>query len=553
MYSIKKITLLILCFSVSIYSQKGNFSKEYAKKVDIIFKRFNDNNTPGVSVAFMKNDSLFFKSYGMSSLEHNIKIDSSSVFNLASVSKQFTAFAILLLENKGKLKLADDIKTYLPRLPDYDKKITIENLLNHTSGLRSCLQLLGLKGFTTDNVITPKDIEQVIYSQSDLNFNPNDEFSYSNSGYFLLAKIVEQVTKQSFSKFLKAKVFEPLQMNSSFVMDDFHMIIKDKANSYEINNGSYVNVPANYSYTGSTGVYSTILDMVKWINNFKTHKVGNEAVFNKMKTLSTLNSGELLNYTNGQFFENYKGIQQFYHSGADAGYRSYLGRLPEINSSIIILSNNNTINVRQKALEVLDIFIKNYYKKTAKKPLVKKEFKNNIEIKKYQGSYISTKSHIIRKVFVKNDTLWYARPEQGGRKTNLKPFTYNKFQLGGFNDIDISFTGNSLNVYVDNNLVESYIKFLTKSYNNTELKEFTGNFYCKELNETYTLINKGDKIIIKHQKMDNIELKPVFRDSFLSSSWQFKFLEFIRNEKGIITGFQINADRIHNIKFIKTQ
>lgn len=553
MYSIKKTTLLIFCFSVSIYAQKITISKDNMHKIDRIFKRFNNDNTPGVAVAFMKNDSLFFKSYGMSSLEHNIKIDSSSVFNLASVSKQFTAFAILLLEYEGKLKLTDDIRNYLPQLPDYGKTITIENLLNHTSGLRSCLQLLGLKGYTTDNIITTKDIEQVIYKQLDLNFNPKDEFSYSNSGYFLLAKIIENVTKQSFSEFLKIKVFKPLQMNASFVMDDFHRIVKNRANSYEINNESYVNAPANYSYTGTTGVYSTVLDMIKWVRNFKTQNVGNETIFNKMNTLSALNSGEQLNYANGQFFENYRGIQQVYHSGADAGYRTYLGRFPELNSSIIILSNNNTINVRQKALEVLDVLIGNYYKKTESKPLVKKQFKSTIEIKKYEGSYISNKTHIIREVFVKNDTLWYARPEQGGRKTNLKPFSSNRFQLGDFNDIDITFIDNSLQVYVDNNLVENYTKFLPKKYNNTELKQFLGHFYCKELDETYTLVSKENKIMITHPKMDNIELTPVFKDSFLSSNWRFQFLEFTRNKKGIITGFQISSERIRNINFIKVQ
>lgn len=548
-----KIIPFLLCFSFSVYAQKIPIDKENTKKNDRFFKKFNNNNTPGVSVAFMKDDSLFFKSYGMSSLEHNIKIDSSSAFNLASVSKQFTAFAILLLENEGKLNLTDDIRNYLPNLPDYGKKITIENLLNHTSGLRSCLQLLALKGYTTDNVITTKDIEQVIYNQLDLNFNPNDEFSYSNSGYFLLAKIIEKVTKQSFSKFLKIKVFEPLQMNASFVMDDFHRIVINRANSYEISSENYVNAPANYSYTGATGVYSTILDMTKWARNFKIQKVGNKTIFDKMKTFSVLNSGEKLNYTNGQFFENYKGIQQFYHSGADAGYRSYFGRFPELNASIIILSNNNTINVRQKALEVLDVFIGDYYKETESKTLVKKEFKSNVEIKKYEGSYISHKTHIIRKIFVENDTLWYARPEQGGRRTELKPVREKRFQLGDFNDIDIAFIDNYLNVYTGNNLVESYTKFLPKKYNNAELKEFAGTFYCKELDETYTLISEENKIIIIHPKMDNIELTPVFKDGFLSSSWQFQFIGFIRNKKGIITGFQISSERIRSINFIKIE
>lgn len=551
MYSIIKTVLVFLYFSVSLYAQKLSFSLEKEKQVDVIFREFNKDNTAGLSVAFVKKDSLFFKSYGMANLEYNSKIDSASVFNLASVSKQFTAFTILLLENEGKLKLTDNIKKYLPDFPDYGKTITIENLLNHTSGLRSCLQLLGLKGFTTDNVITPNDIRQVIYRQETLNFKPNDTFSYSNSGYFLLSEIVESITKQSFSQFLKTRVFKPLQMNSSFVMDDFHRIVKNRANSYEISNGSYVNAPANYSYTGTTGVYSTIFDMLKWADNFITHKVGHESVFNKMKTFSVLNSGRRLSYTAGQFFESYNGIDQFYHSGADAGYRTYLGRFPELNASIIILSNNNTIDVRQKALKVIDVFLASHFIKVETKQKTKKRFKMNTPVEKFQGNYISSKTYITRKIFVQNDTLWYARPEQNGRKTNLNPFSFNSFQLGVFQDVDVRFLNDSLNVYVDNNLVESYTKYLPKEYDKDELKQFLGNYYSRELDETYNVILKNDKLVITHPKIDDIELNPVFKDGFLSSSWQFRFLKFIRNKEEQIISFNIESERVNNINFLK--
>ena len=290
--SLLGILFIFCCFSLS-KAQEISVSQSIENKINSIFEEYDNSKTPGLSVGIVQNGKLIFsKGYGMASLEHNIPVNTSSVFSLASVSKQFTVFAILLLEEKGKLSLEDDVRKHLPKLNDYGETITLRQLANHSSGIRSHLQLLGQVGYISDNIITKEDAHQIIYRQEELNFKPGEEFSYSNSGYVLLAEVVEKVSGKPFSLFMKDNIFDPLEMNHSFVMNDYHKIIKNRANSYEIENGDYINAPANYSYFGSTGLYTTLIDFSKWASNFSNPKIGNNRIFDKMNTLAALNNGK---------------------------------------------------------------------------------------------------------------------------------------------------------------------------------------------------------------------------------------------------------------------
>ena len=543
-------------------TEQTDFSKSSEDKIDSIFKEYDNSVTPGVSIGLMQNGKLIFsKGYGMADLEHNIPIDSSSVFSLASVSKQFTVFAVLLLEQQGKLSLDDDIRQHLPEFPDYGEKITLRQLANHSSGIRSHLQLLGQAGYISDNVITKEDAKQVIYRQAELNFKPGAEFNYSNSGYVLLAEIVEKVSGEPFSLFMKKNVFDPLKMNNSFVMDDYHRIVKNRANSYENENGTYVNAPANYSYYGSTGLYTTIIDLSKWASNFSNPKIGNKDIFKKMNTIAILNNGNKYEYALGQFVGNFKGLEQIYHSGGDAGYRAYLGRFPNEDVSILLLSNNNTVDAQGKALEVADIFLKPYYQKEIEIERVSNILKriklSTSELKMFSGSYLETNNYLIREIFVRNDTLIYSRKDQNGRETKLLALDKtNTFQFANNGNVQIIFRksgiNQSLSVLVNNEDVESYSKYLPKRYSLEELEEFTGTFYSSELDTHYVLKIIDGNLTIFHPKMEMITLESIKAYSFLGSSWRFRSLEFQRNESNQIEGFRISSDRAKNVLFKKT-
>jgi len=558
------VLLFFFCFSPTKAQEieQIEVSKSIENQIDLIFKEYDNSATPGISVGFMQNGKLIFtKGYGMADLEHNIPIDTSSVFSLASVSKQFTVFAILLLEEQGKLSLDDDIRKHLSEFKDYGEIITLRQLANHSSGIRSHLHLLGQAGYISDNVITKKGVHKIIYSQEELNFKPGSEFNYSNSGYVLLTEVVEKASGKPFSLFMKENVFDPLQMNNSFVMDDYHKIVKNRANSYEIENEVYVNAPANYSYYGSTGLYTTLNDFSKWASNFSNPKIGNRTIFEKMNTLAVLNNGKNYGHALGQFVGNFNGLKHIYHSGGDAGYRAFLGRFPKQDVAVFILSNNNTVNAQGKALEIADIFLKPYYKNNSTtgtnsiEPKIIKLTTSNLI--KHCGSYLNTSNFVIRDIFVRNDTLVYSRQDQNGRETPLLALDkQNTFQLGNNKSVQAYFnksgTNKSIGILVNGEEVELYSKYLPKKYSSKELEEFTGTYYSKELDTKYILEIQEGVLIVSHPKMDLITLQAIKLDSFLGSSWRFRSLVFERNRNGLIDGFRISSARAKNVHFEKT-
>ena len=222
----KIITIFLLITLISSTSDKK-------EKVDQLFKDWNSNNTPGAAVAIVKDGKILYsKGYGIANLEYDISITPNSIFHIASVSKQFTVFSILLLESQGKLSLDDDIRKYIPEMPDFEKKITLKHLASHTSGLRDQWNLLSMGGWRMDDVITKEHILKLVGKQKELNFNPGDEYLYCNTGFTLLAEVVARISNMSFAEFTKANIFKPLKMNNTLFYDDHQKIVKNRAYSY---------------------------------------------------------------------------------------------------------------------------------------------------------------------------------------------------------------------------------------------------------------------------------------------------------------------------------
>ncbi|GAB5552103.1 MAG: hypothetical protein Sapg2KO_16940 [Saprospiraceae bacterium] len=557
MYKTIFLIFLSLC-SQSLL--KAQIAKGLELKVDQVFKVYDNSETPGISIGFIKDGQLqFSKSYGMANLEHQIPVSDTTVFSLASVSKQFTALAILLLEEQGKLSLDDDIRKYLPEFKDYGSKITIKMLANHTSGIRGHLSLIGQAGIVPDNVITTTMVHDMIYRQQELNFTPGSKFSYSNSGYVLMAEIVEKVSGQTFAEFMEKEIFQPLGMHDSFVMDDFHRIIKNRARSYQLWSEGYVNAPANYSYYGSTNLYTTLQDLSKWSLNFGQIKVGSKAIFEKMNTLGILNNGETFGYALGQFRTDFNGLTQISHSGGDAGYRAFLGRFPEQQAAVLLLSNNSTVYAERKALEVADLFLKaNYPVKTKD---ITPELATNAfikikpeELKQWAGSYLNSENYLVRNISLRNDSLIYTRPEQGNRETVLLALSSSIFQMGADPNMVLKFKEGSLNaiqVLKNGKILESYQAYKSVDYNTVALQQFTGEFYSEELETEYKLQIEGEKLVVQHPKMWDVELSALTMDVFLANTWRFRSLVFERNAKEEVIGFRIFSDRAENVKFVK--
>lgn len=332
---------------------------EAGRKVDSLFASYN-SQTPGAAVAIVKDGKVVFqKGYGMADLDHNIPITPQTVFNIASVSKQFTAFATYLLAAEGKISLEDDIRKYIKELPDYGAVIRIKHLLGHTSGLRDEAAFGSLTGNRSGDISTTAQILKLVVRQKSLNFTPGTAFGYCNTGYTLLAEIIRRATGKSFGAYTEEKIFRPLGMTNTQFYENHEKVVKNKAESYELINGAYYHQPLNVSNPGPSNLLTTVEDLAKWVLNFENPVVGtpelikafNEPSYldNGQKVVLRVSDGDTIYHAKGQNVWNYRGVNVISHGGHAAAFRTFMGRFPNEHFAIIALSNdehNERLNAR---------------------------------------------------------------------------------------------------------------------------------------------------------------------------------------------------------------
>ncbi|WP_306619420.1 serine hydrolase domain-containing protein [Chryseobacterium ginsenosidimutans] len=376
------------------------------KKIDSLFSNYN-SKTAGVAVGIVKDGKLIYKKgYGTANLEYDIPITPKTIFNVGSVSKQFTTFSIYLLERQGKISLNDDVRKYIPELPVYEKTITIKHLCSHTSGLKDQWALLTLAGWRMDDVITPEQVMKIATKQKELNFLPGSQFKYSNTGFSLLAEIVKRVSGKSFGEFAKENIFNPLGMENTLIYDDNEKIVKNRAYSYGNENGLYSKRNLNSSSVGPTNVYTTVEDLSKWTANFENPTVGDVDFINHFNERTSLDNGEpailavsdgeTIYHAKGQFMRNYKGLNVYNHTGSDAGFKSYLGRFQDNKLSIILLSNDESFASYKSGMAIAEFYLSDKFKKRApktepeKKVEEKPKYISTTNLKDFVGQFENT-------------------------------------------------------------------------------------------------------------------------------------------------------------------
>ena len=329
------------------------------KQIDQLFTTWNRIDTPGAAVAVEKDGKVIYKKgFGSAELEYDIPITPGTVFHIASVSKQFTCFSILLLEKQGKLSIYDDIRKYIPEVPDLGKVITLNHLMHHTSGLRDQWELLAMAGWRLDDIITKDQILRIVSRQKELNFNPGDEYLYCNTGFTLLAEVVARVSGQTFPEFTRTHIFEPLKMRNTQFYDNCEKIVKNRAYSFYADSTGFKKSILSYSNAGATSLFTTAEDLCLWSRNFENPVVGDKEIINRMNLRGVLNKGDTITYAMGQDIGKYKGLKIISHGGADAGYRSFLVRFPDQRFSVNVLSNLATFDPGGMSFQIADIYLK---------------------------------------------------------------------------------------------------------------------------------------------------------------------------------------------------
>jgi CubicO group peptidase (beta-lactamase class C family) len=316
-------------------------------------------STPGGVLAIARQGKIIYnKAFGMADLEHHIANTPETVFEAGSVSKQFTAAAILLLVQDGKLSLEDDVRKYIPEVPDYGAVIKIRHLMTHTSGLRDWGSVAGISGWDRGKrVHTHAHALEILSRQKSLNFTPGDQYNYCNSGYNLMAIIVDRVSGMSFSEFCNQRIFKPMGMKNTEWRTDYRKIVKDRAIAYSRSNDTYLqNMPFEMVH-GQGGLLTTTEDLMIWNQNYDTHVIGGKSFADMQLTQAKLNNGVTTHYAAGLSIGEYNGFKEISHSGATAGYRAWLAYYPSHNLSITFLSNEANANPVEIGRKVNAIFL----------------------------------------------------------------------------------------------------------------------------------------------------------------------------------------------------
>jgi len=329
-------------------------------RVDRIFAQWDRTDSPGCALGVYHDGGIeYSRGYGMANLELGIALSPQSVFDIGSTSKQFTAMSVMLLARDGKLSLDDDIRKYIPELPDYAKTITIRHILTHTSGIRDYLTLWALAGVDDADLTTDQDALDLLSRQRELNFAPGEQWLYSNSGFFLASIIVKRVSGKTLAQFAAERIFAPLGMTHTRFNDDHMAVVLNRATGYapRETGAGWATAMSNFEQTGDGAVQTSIEDMQRWDENFYTGKVGGAETIAAMQKTATLNDGKKQTYALGLMVDSYRGLHTVSHGGAWAGYRAELLRFPEQHFSVACLCNLARTNPSQLARRVAEVYL----------------------------------------------------------------------------------------------------------------------------------------------------------------------------------------------------
>jgi CubicO group peptidase (beta-lactamase class C family) len=532
----KKILLVSTLFVSSAVSAQ---SIDTLGAIDKIFSNWS-NATPGGSILVSRGDKIIYhKAFGLADLEHNVPNTTETVFEAGSVSKQFTAASILLLASEGKLSVQDDVRKYIPELPVYDAPILIQNLLNHTSGLKDWGVIGSLTGWPrTTRVYTQELALEIICKQKSLNFTPGTEYSYSNSNYSLLVTITERVSGQSLAEFTDTRFFKPLQMTHTQWRDNFREIVPNRAIAYSRTISAYEQNMPFENVHGHGGLLTTTGDLMKWNTLLATHAIGGDKMYAARVQQGRLKNGQQIQYGGGLTIAMFNTYQEISHSGATAGYRAWLGYYPSKSITIALLSNDASSNVVGSGRKIAEILLGKEAVKTQKPNVITV---SESDLKKFAGTYRSIRNFNLFNIEYKENKLWL-------NNRVLDPIHRDTLYLEGTKII-----------YINPNKVQSSFAQDTASYRRVRLPDTTsktlaglaGKYVSEEAEVTFTVTVKNNEVWINRKPATSFKLIPSYLDGY--SSEEFELLEFKRDKKGIVNGFEINLSRAERVPFKKVQ
>ena len=519
-------------------------------RLEQVLDEWNRPDAPGVAVSVVRDGQvLSTRGLGAANLEYDVPITPSTVFHVASVSKQFTALAVMLLARDGKLSLDDDVRKYLPEVPDFGRTITIRHLLSHTSGLYDQWDALLMSGWRLDDVITKDHILQTVAHERRLNFDPGTEQLYCNTGFTLAAEIVARVSGKPFPEFAREQIFAPLGMSRTHFHDDHELVVKNRAYSYRTAPGGFRLSALNYANVGATSLFTTAEDLTKWLDNYRTAKVGGPAILAEMSKPYVLAGGRQTNYGLGLSIGSYRGLRTVSHGGADAGYRSYVVWFPDAAVGIAVLSNAAATDAAAVANRVADVYVDGRFKPAppaAPRPAPVAVAPERLAT--YAGTYHLGRSRLVT-VVLENGALTARMPD--APPLTLEPRSETTFvasPIGTEVAFERDASGRVTGLTVGPQRAPRVDRVRPSP---AELAEYVGVYYSEELGAAYTVSVEGGRLVATHRRTGPVALSPTIRDEFVGDRGYFSGVGFVRGDDGRIGGFEVSAGRVRGVRFAR--
>jgi len=499
---------------------------------------------PGCAAAVSLNgETVFEKAFGLAEMEHNVPNTPQTIFESGSVAKQFTAAALVLLQQDGKLSIDDPVRKYIPELPDYGSPLTIRHLLNHTAGLRDWGTVMSLTGAGRGDRVINQDLAfDVITHQRALDFTPGSEYSYSNSGYNLAAIIVERVSKQKFPVFIEERLFKPLGMKNSSWRDDYQRVVPGRAQAYaRQGNGPWrLNMPFMNVY-GNGGMLTTVGDWMKWNAMLDSQSLGAPLVA-ALETRGVLNDGRKIAYALGLVVDTYKGLKDVSHGGATAGYQTFLARYPDNKVSVGVMCNGTSPSAGGIAANITDEIF-GPFPETAKTEPAKV---SEDELKRFAGIWRSEKTHAPARFNIENGVSRWS----GAR---VMPMGGGQFTVSG-NQLKFTFDKDGKPVSAETVDSDGEVRRFVRETEWTpapeDLASFTGDWFSEEAGATFTIAVDAGKLFIKQRPATNLPMQPIYKDHF---DVQGYVVWFTRDKNGKVNNMHVGTSRMRDMLFVRVK
>jgi len=531
------LRIIILCLPAFLNFCFAQKNRPADKEIDSLFN-FIDNKGPGLSVAVVQNNQIIYdKGIGYANLEYDVLNTNRGKFDIASIAKQFTASCIWVLINQNKISLDDDIRKFLPEIPNYDEVIRIRHLLNHTSGIRGYTYLMELSGFDGHkNYFDNQTIFELACKQQNLNNVPGEKVIYGNTNFNLLAIIIERITGVKLSAFANKNIFIPLNMKDTFYRDNEKELVKNRAVGYEkVAKNEYHRFPRVQQSHGAGSLWSSVSDLVKWTNLFAEAKGKYRGLVDFLITKDMLTTGEISSYSRGIMVDDYKGYETIHHSGFTSGYQSQVIIVPELKISVIILTNLESINPSPISYKILDLFLKDEVKER-KYSDDKMEYSSE-KLIEFKGDYQELNSDLRMTIQYENDTL-KARSSFGKSFTSLKRLDENTFCRVDNQSVKYKFGDNSYDLIVYFGGTPFYFK--QASYikpSKVKIKDYVGDYFSEELNVKYRLFIEEGELCLSYPNNSKIKLNSGQKEEFGTGSRML--LSFNRSDKNQVNSFSV--------------